>query len=161
MCDLVSHSRPGHVPVPHHRSRGVVGRAVPLSPPIRLPVPDGKKAPGDTWLRGALRQAAVNASRTANRLGERYGPIARRPGKAKAQVTVALSILVIIWHLLADPAALASFVNSGFWLTFRDGFGKSRSGLAVLMAGPMVAVGGTHGTSRCASRGLRGLPGGS
>ena len=32
-------------------------------------------------------------------------PVARRRGKAKAQVAVARSILIIIWHLLADPAA--------------------------------------------------------
>ncbi len=56
----------------------------------------GKKGRGDTWLRGALGQAAVNAARTATFLGERHGRIARRRGKAKAQVAVARSILVII-----------------------------------------------------------------
>jgi transposase len=60
----------------------------------------GKKGEGDTWLRGALGLAAVNAARTATFLGERYGRIARRRGKAKAkakaQVAVARSILVII-----------------------------------------------------------------
>jgi transposase len=45
----------------------------------------GKKGQGDTWLRGALGQAAVNAARTATFLGERYGRIARRRGKAKAR----------------------------------------------------------------------------
>ena len=65
----------------------------------------GKKSQGNTWLRGALGQAATGAAHTATFLGERYGRIARRRGKAKAQVAVARSILVIIWHLLADPAA--------------------------------------------------------
>ena len=65
----------------------------------------GKKNQGDTWLRGSLGQAATNAARTATFLGERYGRIARRRGKAKAQVAVARSILIIIWHLLSDPAA--------------------------------------------------------
>jgi transposase len=65
----------------------------------------GKKGQGDTWLRGALGQAATAAAGTATFLGERYARIARRRGKAKAQVAVARSILVIIWHLLADPAA--------------------------------------------------------
>jgi len=63
----------------------------------------GKKGQGDTWLRGALGQAAVGASGTATFLGERYSRIVRRRGKAKAQVAVARSILVIIWHLLANP----------------------------------------------------------
>jgi transposase len=46
----------------------------------------GKKGQGDTWLRGSLGQAAIGAGRTATFLGERYARIARRRGKAKAQV---------------------------------------------------------------------------
>ena len=65
----------------------------------------GKKGHGNTYLRSSLGQAATGAARTATFLGERYGRIARRRGKAKAQVAVARSILLIIWHLLADPAA--------------------------------------------------------
>ena len=65
----------------------------------------GKKGQGDTWLRGVLGQAANGAARTQTFLGERYHRILRRRGKAKAQVAVARSILVIIWHLLKDPAA--------------------------------------------------------
>ncbi len=48
----------------------------------------GKKGRGDTWLRGSLGQAAIGAARTATFLGERYSRIARRRGKAKAQVAV-------------------------------------------------------------------------
>jgi len=65
----------------------------------------GKKGHGNTYLRSSLGQAAIGSARTATFLGERYGRIARRRGKAKAQVAVARSILVVIWHLLADPAA--------------------------------------------------------
>ena len=65
----------------------------------------GKKKHGNAYLRGALGQAALGASRTGTFLGERYRRVARRRGKAKAQVAVARSILTIIWHLLADPAA--------------------------------------------------------
>jgi transposase len=72
----------------------------------------GKKGQGDTWLRGSLGQAAVGAARTATFLGERYHRIARRRGKAKAQVAVARSILVIIWHLLANPEA--RFTDLGY-----------------------------------------------
>jgi transposase len=56
----------------------------------------GKKGQGDTWLRGSLGQAAIGASHTATFLGERSHRIARRRGKAKAQVATARSILVII-----------------------------------------------------------------
>jgi transposase len=75
----------------------------------------GKKGQGDTWLRGSLGQAANAAARTDTFLGERYHRIARRRGKAKAQVAVARSILVIIWHLLADPAARYADLGSGYY----------------------------------------------
>ncbi len=64
--------------------------------------PTGK---GNPYLGGALGEAAAAAARTDTFLGERYRRIARRRGKVKALVAVARSILVIIWHLLADRAA--------------------------------------------------------
>jgi transposase len=80
----------------------------------------GKKGQGDTWLRGYLGQAATGAARTATFLGERHGRIARRRGKAKAQVAVARSILVIIWHLLADPAARYADLGPGYYQARTD-----------------------------------------
>jgi transposase len=65
---------------------------------------NGKK-PGNTYLRGYLGQAAAGAAGTATFLGERHARIARRRGKAKAQVATARTIAVIIWHLLADRDA--------------------------------------------------------
>ena len=65
----------------------------------------GRKGHGNAYLRSSLGQAAIGSARTATFLGERYGRIARRRGKAKAQVAVARSILIIIWHLLNDRAA--------------------------------------------------------
>jgi hypothetical protein len=38
-------------------------------------------------------------------LGERYRRLAKRMPKAKALVAIERSILVVIFHLLADPAA--------------------------------------------------------
>src|SRR6516162_1303141 len=80
----------------------------------------GRKGRGDTWLRGALGQAANNAARTATFLGERYHRIARRRSKAKAQVAVARSILVIIWHLLSNPEARFTDLGPGYYQTRLD-----------------------------------------
>ena len=80
----------------------------------------GKKGQGDTWLRGSLGQAATGAARTDTFLGERYWRIARRRGKAKAQVAVARSILVIIWHLLADPSARFTDLGPGYYQARTD-----------------------------------------
>jgi transposase len=80
----------------------------------------GKKGQGDTWLRGSLGQAATSAAGTATFLGERYARIARRRGKSKAQVAVARSILVIIWHLLADPAARYTDLGYGYYQARTD-----------------------------------------
>jgi len=65
----------------------------------------GKTGKGNPYLKGALGEAAAAAAKTDTFLGERYRRIAKRRGKLKALVAVARSILVIIWHLLANPAA--------------------------------------------------------
>jgi transposase len=80
----------------------------------------GKKGQGNGYLRGALGQAAIGAARTDTFLGERYHRIARRRGKTKAQVAVARSILVITWHLLADPAARYTDLGPGYYQARTD-----------------------------------------
>jgi len=80
----------------------------------------GKTGRGDTWLRGSLGQAAIGASHTATFLGERYHRIARRRGKAKAQVATARSILVITWHLLAGPEARFADLGYGYYQVRTD-----------------------------------------
>jgi transposase len=65
----------------------------------------GKTGKGNPYLKGALGDAAAAAARTDTFLGERYRRIVKRRGKLKALVAVARSILVIVWHLLADPNA--------------------------------------------------------
>jgi transposase len=86
-----------------------------------------KKGQGNTWLRGHLGQAATGAARTTTFLGERYHRIARRRGKTKAQVAVARSILVIIWHLLADPAARYTDLGPGYYQARTDKDRKLRN----------------------------------
>ena len=94
----------------------------------------GKKGRGDTWLRGSLGQAAIGAARTATFLGERYSRIARRRGKAKAQVAVARSILVIIWHLLKDPAARFTDLGYGYYQARTDVNRKLRNHIRQIQA---------------------------
>ena len=65
----------------------------------------GKAGKGNPYLNGVLGEIAASAARTDTFLGERYRRLARRRGKRKAIVAVARSILVIIFHLLADPEA--------------------------------------------------------
>jgi transposase len=63
----------------------------------------GSTGHGDRYLARVLGEAAVMAGRSDTFLGDRYRRIARRRGKKKAVVAVGRSMLVIIWHLLADP----------------------------------------------------------
>jgi transposase len=64
-----------------------------------------RKGQGDGYLRGYCTQAAIGAAATDSFLGERHRRVARRSGPLRARCAVARSILVIIWHLLADPEA--------------------------------------------------------
>jgi transposase len=63
----------------------------------------GKTGRGNPYLKGLLGEAAAAAAKTNTFLGARYRRLVKRRGKLKALVAVARSILVIIWHLLADP----------------------------------------------------------
>ncbi|GAA2845295.1 IS110 family transposase [Actinoplanes cyaneus] len=65
----------------------------------------GKTGKGNPYLKAALGLAAATAARTDTFLGERYKRLVKRRGKPKALVAVARSILVAIWHLLADPTS--------------------------------------------------------
>ena len=66
---------------------------------------NGSTGHGNRYLARTLGEAAVGAARTDTFLGARYRRLVRRRGKKKAVVAVGRSILVVIWHLLADPEA--------------------------------------------------------
>jgi transposase len=94
---------------------------------------DGKNA-GNRYLRGYLGQAAIGAAGTTTFLGQRYHRIARRRGTAKAQVAVARSILVIIWHLLHDPADRYHDLGPRHYETRTDINRKARNHIRQLQA---------------------------
>lgn len=76
----------------------------------------GKTGRGNPYLKRALTEAAAAAGRTDTFLGERYRRLARRRGRLKALVAVARSILVTVWHLLADPTRRFSDLGSNFYV---------------------------------------------
>jgi transposase len=86
--------------------------------------PTGK---GNPYLRGTLGEVAAAAAKTDTFLGERYRRLVRRRGKLKALVAIARSILVIIWHLLADPTARFHDLGADYHTTRIDTGRKTRS----------------------------------
>jgi transposase len=75
----------------------------------------GRTGKGNRYLKAVLGEAATSAAKTDTFLGERYRRLVRRRGKPKALVAVARSILVITWHLLADPHARFHDLGSDFY----------------------------------------------
>jgi transposase len=87
----------------------------------------GKAGKGNPYLNGILGEIAASASRTDTFLGERYRRIARRRGKRKALAAIARSVLVIIFHLLADPEARFFDLGPGYYDTYIDTQRKTRN----------------------------------
>ena len=67
------------------------------------------------------------AGKTDTFLGERYRRLARRRGKLKALVAIARSILVIVWHLLADRATRYRDLGAGYYTSRIDKNRKTRN----------------------------------
>jgi transposase len=94
----------------------------------------GRTGRGNPYLKSVLGEAAVAAARTDTFLGQRYRRLVRRRGKLRAQVAVARSILVIVWHLLADPTARYVDLGSDFYEQRLDADRKVRSLIRQLQA---------------------------
>ena len=94
----------------------------------------GKTGKGNPYLKGILGEAAAAAAKTDTFLGERYRRLVKRAGKLKALVAVARSILVIIWHLLTDPAARFRDLGSGYYASRTDTGRKARGHIRQLEA---------------------------
>ena len=94
----------------------------------------GKTAKGNPYLKGVLGDAAAAAGKTTTFPGQRYRRLARRRGKLKALVAVARTLLVIIWHLLADRAARFEDLGEDYYLTTIDTDRRARSHIRQLQA---------------------------
>jgi transposase len=94
----------------------------------------GKTGKGNPYLKGVLGEAAAAAGRTGTFLGERYRRLARRRGKLKALVAIARSILVIVWHLLADRTTRYQDLGAGYYASRIDGKRKTRNHVRQLEA---------------------------
>ena len=94
----------------------------------------GATGKGNPYLKGVLGEAAAAAAKTDTFLGERYRRLVKRRGKLKALVAVARSILVIVWHLLADPTARYHDLGSDFYASRIDTYRKTRTHIRQLQA---------------------------
>jgi hypothetical protein len=91
---------------------------------------------------------AASAGRTGTFPGERYRRLARRRGKRKAITAVARSILVIIFHLLADPEVRFRDLGTGYYDPHIDRERKIRNHIRQLEAlGLDVTTATRHGAA--------------
>jgi len=108
----------------------------------------GRTGKGNHYLKAILAEAAAAAARTDSFLGERYRRLVQRRGKLRALVAVARSILTIVWHLLADPAARYHDLGSDFYATRINANRRSRHlvrqlealGYTVTLEAPPIAA---------------------
>jgi transposase len=107
---------------------------MPLRPPVRPSRPARQEGPGRHLAARVPRPGRHRRRRTTTFPGERHARIARRRGKAKAQAAVARSILVIIWHLPADPAARYTDLGPGYYQARTDTDRKPRNHIRQIQA---------------------------
>lgn len=91
---------------------------------------------GNPYLKAALGQMAMGAAKTDTFLGERYRRLAKRMPKAKALAAIERSILVVIFHLLADPAATFNDLGSDYYAKRLDTARRTRN-----LVGQLEALG--------------------
>jgi len=113
----------------------------------------GKNGQGSPYLKGALGEAAAAAARTDTFPGARCRRIVRRRGKLRVLVAVARSNLVIIWQLLARPAACYRELGAGHYASRTDTGRRARSHVRQLEASRI------HGDSRHRAAPLRAFRG--
>jgi transposase len=95
----------------------------------------GTTGKGNPYLKGVLGERSRRGRQDRRLpLGERYRRLVRRIGKLKALVAVARSILVIVWHLLADPTARFHDLGAGYYTSRIDKDRKTRNHVRQLQA---------------------------
>ena len=90
----------------------------------------GKKGHGNTYAKRIAVLAAYAAANTGTFPGERFRRLASRPGgggRKKAGCAVGRSILIIVWHLLNDPAARYRDLGSDWHARHTDRSRKARN----------------------------------
>jgi transposase len=77
----------------------------------------GRTRRGQNWLRPALVQAAWAASHTKDTyLSSQFHRLRARRGEKRAAVAVAHSILIVVYHLLANPEAVFTELGGDYFL---------------------------------------------
>ncbi|MGH8827374.1 MAG: IS110 family transposase [Jiangellaceae bacterium] len=94
----------------------------------------GSTGHGNKYLARVLGEAAVTAGRSETFLGERYRRIARRRGKKRAQVAVGRSMLIAIWHILADPETRYTDLGADYYVRSVNSETRKRSHVRQLEA---------------------------
>ncbi len=75
----------------------------------------GKTRRGQNWLRPALVQAAWAASHTDSYFAAQFHRLRARRGDKRAAVAVAHSILIVVYHLLANPEAVYTDLGADYF----------------------------------------------
>lgn len=88
----------------------------------------GKTRQGQKWLRTALVEAAWAASRSKDTyLGAQFHRLRASRGAKRAAVAVAHSILIIAYHLIADPQATFRDLGGDYFIKRNQGDQKRRA----------------------------------
>ncbi len=77
----------------------------------------GKTRRGQNWLRPALVEAAWATLHTQSYFGSQFHRLRARRGDKRAAVAVAHSILIVVYHLLANPEAVYTELGADYFST--------------------------------------------
>jgi transposase len=76
----------------------------------------GKTRRGQNWLRPALVEAAWATLHTKSYFGSQFYRLRARRGDKRAAVAVAHSILIVVYHLLANPEAVYTELGADYFV---------------------------------------------